>query len=166
MFKSMSSHKSACGKNTMGIYVPHLSHTHLYTYTYTHARTHTCTHAYALPPTKKKANPAIQAVSDVVNIEAGSSGQLKVYVSGIPDPSSTAITWFKLGPGGTMTELKEPTVNFSSDHRTLLLTNVQDSNGGTYMCAVAFPTTSVSSTLNINVSSASTLKGENDDVKY
>ena len=59
-----------------------------------------------------------------------------MYVSGIPDPSSTAITWFKLGPGGTMTELREPTVNFSSDHRTLLLTNVQDSDGGTYMCIV------------------------------
>ena len=80
------------------------------------------------------ANPAIQAVSDVVTIEAGSSGQLKVYVSGIPDPNSTDIAWFKVGPGGNTTELKEPTVNFSSDHRTLLLTNVQDSDGGTYRC--------------------------------
>ena len=82
------------------------------------------------------ANPVIQAVSDVVTIEAGSSGQLKVYVSGIPDPTSTDIAWFKVGPGGNTTELKVPTVNFSSDHRTLLLTNIQDSDGGTYMCIV------------------------------
>ena len=82
------------------------------------------------------ANPVIQAVSDVVTIEAGSSGQLKVYVSGIPDPTSTDIAWFKVGPGGNTTELKELTVNFSSDHRTLLLTNVQDSDGGTYKCIV------------------------------
>ena len=82
------------------------------------------------------ANPAIQAVSDIVTIEAGSSGQLKVYVSGVPDPTSTSITWFKVGPGGNKTELNEPTVNFSSDHRTLLLSNVQDRDGGTYMCIV------------------------------
>eukprot|EP00731_Ephydatia_muelleri_P018125 Em0011g165a len=87
------------------------------------------------------ANPAIQAVSDVVIIEAGSSGQLKVYVSGFPDPTSADIAWFKVGPGENTTELKEPTVNFSSDHRTLLLTNVQDSDGGTYKCIVtqSFP---------------------------
>ena len=82
------------------------------------------------------ANPAIQAVSDVVTIEAGSSGQLKVYISGVPNPTSTDIAWYKVGPGGIKTEIKEPTVNFSSDHRTLLLTNVQESNGGTYMCIV------------------------------
>ena len=79
-----------------------------------------------------------------------------MYVSGIPDPSSTAITWFKLDPGGTMTELKEPTVNFSSDHRTLLLTNVQDSNGGTYMCTVNNPAvdrlpSSAQLTLQVNI---------------
>ena len=75
-----------------------------------------------------------------------------MYVSGIPDPSSTDITWFKLGPGGTKTELREPTVNFSSDHRTLLLTNVQDSDGGTYMSNVTqnislYPSASVFITL-------------------
>ena len=59
-----------------------------------------------------------------------------MYVSGFPDPTSTDIAWFKVGPGGNTTELKEPTVNFSSDHRTLLLTNVQDSDGGTYKCIV------------------------------
>ena len=59
-----------------------------------------------------------------------------MYVSGVPDPTSTSITWFKVGPGGNKTELKEPTVNFSSDHRMLLLSNVQDSDGGTYMCIV------------------------------
>ena len=60
-----------------------------------------------------------------------------MYASGIPDPASTYITWFKVGPGGNTTELKEPTVNFSSDHRTLLLSNVQESNGGTYICTVS-----------------------------
>eukprot|EP00731_Ephydatia_muelleri_P018135 Em0011g175a len=76
-----------------------------------------------------------------VNITNGSSGQLKVYVSGFPDPTSADIAWFKVGPGENTTELKEPTVNFSSDHRTLLLTNVQDSDGGTYKCIVtqSFP---------------------------
>ena len=59
-----------------------------------------------------------------------------MYVSGNPDPTSTDIAWYKVGPGGNKTELKEPTVNFSSDHRTLLLNNVQDSDGGTYMCIV------------------------------
>ena len=76
------------------------------------------------------------AVSDVVTIEAGSSGQLKVYVSGVPDPVSTDIIRFKEGPGGNTTELKEPTVNFSSDHRTLILTDVQERDGGTYICSV------------------------------
>ena len=60
-----------------------------------------------------------------------------MYASGIPDPASTGITWFKVGPGGNITELKEPTVNFSSDHRTLLLSNVQESDGGTYICIVS-----------------------------
>ena len=79
-----------------------------------------------------------------------------MYVSGFPDPNSTDITWFKVGPGGIKTELKEPTVNFSSDHRTLLLTNVQESDGGTYMCIVkqsmlvAFPT--ASSTVQVTIS--------------
>lgn len=59
-----------------------------------------------------------------------------MYVSGVPDPPSTSITWFKLGPGGNRTELKEPTVNFSSDHRTLVLSGAQDSDGGTYICIV------------------------------
>ena len=88
------------------------------------------------------ANPAIQAVSDVVNIEAGSSGQLKVYVSGIPNPSNDSITWFKLVPGEGPIEVNEPTVNFSSDRRTLLLTNVTTNE--IYQCLVslsAFPRT-------------------------
>ena len=59
-----------------------------------------------------------------------------MYVSGVPDPTSADITWYKVGPGGIKTELKEPTVNFSSDHRTLLLTNVNESDGGTYLCNV------------------------------
>ncbi|KAL5487277.1 hypothetical protein EMCRGX_G019860 [Ephydatia muelleri] len=83
------------------------------------------------------ANPAIQAVSDVVTIEAGSSGQLKVYISGVPNPTSTDITWFKVGPGGIKTELKEPTVNFSSDHHTLLLNNIEPEDGGIYQCIVS-----------------------------
>ena len=83
------------------------------------------------------ANPAIQAVSDVVTIEAGSSGQLKVYVSAIPDPTSADITWLKVGPGENTTELKEPTVNFSSDHRILLLNNIEPEDGGMYQCIVS-----------------------------
>ena len=83
------------------------------------------------------ANPAIQAVSDVVTIEAGSSGQLKVYISGVPNPTSTDIAWFKVGPGGIKTEIKEPTVNFSSDHRTLLLSNIEPEDGGIYQCIVS-----------------------------
>eukprot|EP00731_Ephydatia_muelleri_P018127 Em0011g167a len=102
------------------------------------------------------ANPAIQAVSDVVTIEAGSSGQLKVYISGVPYPTSTDIAWLKVGPGGIKTEIKEPTVNFSSDHRTLLLTNIQDSDEGTYMCIVTqsfspYPSANVIIQLAINV---------------
>ena len=83
------------------------------------------------------ANPAIQAVSDVITIKSGSSGQLKVYVSAIPDPTSADITWLKVGPGGSKTELKEPTVNFSSDHRTLLLNNIEPEDGGIYQCIVS-----------------------------
>ncbi|KAL5487273.1 hypothetical protein EMCRGX_G019853 [Ephydatia muelleri] len=105
------------------------------------------------------ANPAIQAVSDVVTIEAGSSGQLKVYISGVPNPTSTDISWFKVGPGGIKTELKEPTVNFSSDHRTLLLTNVQESNGGTYNCVVTTSGTTAFSTIHLDVSSKPALQG-------
>ncbi|KAL5487276.1 hypothetical protein EMCRGX_G019858 [Ephydatia muelleri] len=83
------------------------------------------------------ANPAIQAVNDVVTIEAGSSGQLKVYVSAIPNPTSKDITWLKVGPGENTTELNTPTVNFSSDHRTLLLNNIEPEDGGIYKCIVS-----------------------------
>ena len=60
-----------------------------------------------------------------------------MYVSGIPDPTSTDISWFKVGPGGNIIELKEPTVNFSSDHRTLLLSNIEPEDGGIYQCIVS-----------------------------
>ena len=60
-----------------------------------------------------------------------------MYISGIPNPTSTDIAWFKVGPGGIKTELKEPTVNFSSDHRTLLLNNIEPEDGGIYQCIVS-----------------------------
>ena len=102
------------------------------------------------------ANPAIQAVSDVVNIEAGSSGQLKVYVSGIPNPSYDSIAWFKLVPGEDHVEVNEPTVNFFSDRRTLLLTNVTTNE--MYQCLVSLPY-GLSRTARINIQVNAVLLG-------
>ena len=86
-----------------------------------------------------------------------------MYVSGVPDPTSTSITWFKVGPGGNKTELKEPTVNFSSDHRTLLLSNVQDSDGGVYGCAVSLPShPTVNVTMYINITGREKLYTKNE----
>ena len=62
----------------------------------------------------------------------GTAATLRVYVSGYPLVTSSQIHWYR--PNGT--EILEGQARFEDGRRTMILTEVQSTDGGLYRCEV------------------------------
>ena len=77
-------------------------------------------------------NPAILPVNRVLRIMEGTPATLQVYVSGYPLVARSQIHWYR--PNGT--EILEDQARFEDDRRTMVLSEVQSTDGGLYRCEV------------------------------
>lgn len=94
-------------------------------------------------------NPAVLAVSELVEVLQGDSAVLEVYASSYPLVMGEHIRWY--WPNSS--QISEGGVEFMSDGRALFLVNVQSSDAGAYRCEVTVPSTSsrASVTVQLNV---------------
>lgn len=86
-------------------------------------------------------NPAMSAVSRLVEVLEGDHALLEVYVSSYPLVTSDHISWY--WPNGS--KVTEGGAEFMSDGRALFLVNVKSSDAGVYRCEVNVSTTGQSS---------------------
>ena len=77
-------------------------------------------------------NPAVQPVSGVLRIMEGSNATVRVYVSGYPLVTSDKIRWYQ--PNGS--EILEDEVMFENERRSFVMSNVQASYAGLYLCQI------------------------------
>ena len=77
-------------------------------------------------------NPAILPVNRVLRIMEGTDVTLRVYMSGYPLVTSSQIHWYR--PNGT--EILEGQARFEDGRRTMVLGEVQSTDGGLYRCEV------------------------------
>ena len=77
-------------------------------------------------------NPAILPVNRVLRIMEGTAVTLQVYVSGYPLVTSAQIHWYR--PNGT--EILEGHATFQDGHKTMVLSELQSTDGGLYRCEI------------------------------
>ena len=76
------------------------------------------------------ANPAVCPVMEMVTTAETLKTQLDVYVSGLPVPRSDQIHWYR--PNGVEIQDGDASIQFTNDHKRLILGNVKLSDAGTY----------------------------------
>ena len=81
-------------------------------------------------------NPAVCPVSSSVGITQGLSTTLEVYISGYPPVRSTNVHWYRLNP--TRQEITSG-ATFHDSRRRMVLTDVQPSDAGMYLCEATIP---------------------------
>ena len=81
-------------------------------------------------------NPAMSAVSGLVEVLEGDNAVMEVYVSSYPLVTTNHISWY--WPNGS--KVTEDGAEFMSDGRALFLVNVKPSEAGVYRCEVNVPT--------------------------
>ena len=81
-------------------------------------------------------NPAVCPVSSSVGITQGLSTTLEVYISGYPPVRSTNVHWYRLNP--TRQEITSG-ATFHDSRRRMVLTDVQRSDAGMYLCEATIP---------------------------
>lgn len=92
-------------------------------------------------------NPAILPMNRVLRTMEGTAATLRVYVSGYPLVTSNQIHWYR--PNGT--EILEGQARFEDGRRTMILTEVQSTDGGLYRCEVTTSHGNCSTSIQLDV---------------
>lgn len=92
-------------------------------------------------------NPAILPVNRVLRVMEGTAAILRVYVSGYPLVTSGQIHWY----GSNGTEILEGQARFDDGRRTMLLSDVQSTDGGLYRCEVTTSYGDASTSIQLDV---------------
>ena len=92
-------------------------------------------------------NPAVQPVNRVLRIMEGSNATVRVYVSGYPLVTSDKIHWYR--PNGS--EILEDEVVFEDERRSFVMSNVQPSDAGVYLCQITTGFGNSSTTVQVEV---------------
>ena len=86
-------------------------------------------------------------MSGVLRIMEGSNATVRVYVSGYPLVTSDKIRWYR--PNGS--EILEDEVMFENERRSFVMSNVQASYAGLYLCQITTSYGNSSTTIQVEV---------------